>query len=91
MPSIISSNQCAFLKRNSILDGVLVANVCIDSRERYGYPRFICTIDMEKAYDHANSGCLDYVMHIMSFGIKWSWMRKCYESSFFFFFSLMGF
>lgn len=75
---MISQTQCAFLKRRSILDGVLCANECIDLRIWEGIPRIICKVDMEKAYDHVSLGVLLDMLWRYGFFVKWrNWIRRC--------------
>ncbi|XP_026377780.1 uncharacterized protein LOC113272090 [Papaver somniferum] len=40
--------NCAFIKDKQILDGILIANECIDSRLRQKKPGILCKINMEK-------------------------------------------
>ncbi|KAF5203212.1 Transposon tx1 uncharacterized protein [Thalictrum thalictroides] len=51
LPSLISPEQCAFVGNRQILDGVLIANECIESRLRAKQDRLICKVDIAKAYD----------------------------------------
>ncbi|XP_026417438.1 uncharacterized protein LOC113312920 [Papaver somniferum] len=80
LPDFISSHQSDFIKKRKILDGVLVANELIDSRERLGKPGLLIKVDFEKAFDHVNWDFLDEMFALMGFGNKWRrWIRCCVE------------
>lgn len=67
---MVSKFHNGFVKGRQIMDSVLIANECIDSRIRLGVPRMLCKFDIQKAYDHVNWGFLMYMLRRYDFGDK---------------------
>ena len=78
MEDIISASRNAFVRNWQILDPVIIANECLDSRLKTGLPRLLCKLDVEKAFDHVNWGFLMQLLEKSGFSAKWrQWIFFC--------------
>lgn len=67
---LIGRQQMAFIKNRQIRDAVLMANECVESRQRDNQPGILCKLDIQKAYDHWNWNFLLNMLQRMGFGSK---------------------
>ncbi|XP_026400011.1 uncharacterized protein LOC113295893 [Papaver somniferum] len=82
MHKLVSDYQGTFVKEKQILDGVLIASECIDSRLKDKKAGVLCKIDMEKVFDNVKWRSLLRILEKHGFGRKWiSWMKWCISSS----------
>ena len=78
MEDIISTSHNAFVRNRQILDAVLIANECLDSRLKTGLSWLLCKLDVEKAFDYVNWGFLMQLLEKDGFSAKWwQWIFFC--------------
>jgi hypothetical protein len=67
---LISDSQNVFIGGRQIVDSVIIANECLDSRMRSGIPSVLCKLDFKKAYDHVIWDFFSYLLRRSGFGSK---------------------
>ena len=71
MHKLVDTQQLAFIKGRQIMDVILMANECMDSRIRRKVARILCMLDIQKAYDHLNWIFLLETLSKRGFGCRW--------------------
>jgi len=77
MHKLVDDLQMAFIKGRQIMDAILIANECVDSRIRNKEPGILCKLDIQKAFDHLNWNFLLRTMMKMGLGEWVNWICCC--------------
>ena len=78
---LVNKHQMAFTKGRQIMDAVLIARECVDTRLKGADSGVMCKLDIEKAYDHVNWEFLLNMLKEMGFGERWlRWIEVCIKT-----------
>ncbi|GJT40480.1 putative RNA-directed DNA polymerase, eukaryota, reverse transcriptase zinc-binding domain protein [Tanacetum coccineum] len=79
---IVSYEQSTFIKDRQILNGPLILSEVIDWYKKMNKKVMLFKVDFEKAFDNVSWKYLDFMLHILGFGLTWrSWIKACLDSS----------
>ncbi|CAL1353208.1 unnamed protein product [Linum trigynum] len=67
LPKLVSKYQHASIKGRQIAEVGLIANELVDSRRRSKKPGLMFKLDIEKAFDNVNWGCLFHILDSLGF------------------------
>ncbi|CAI0460218.1 unnamed protein product [Linum tenue] len=76
LPKLISKQQHSSVKGRQIAEAGLIANEVVESRRKSRKPGLMFKLDIEKAFDNVNWGCLLKIMELMGFPVRWrNWVK----------------
>lgn len=71
MGELIDESQSAFTSERQIVDGVFIANQCVDWLKKKRKEAILLKLDFQKAHDTIKWSFLEHILCCMGFGQKW--------------------